>query len=507
MRNKSLIALLFLLSAYLLTAQTVQKDKVLNIGVESDIDMLSPWESGYAVTAKIFWNVVEPLITFEEKSTRIKPHLATSWKVSDDNRIWIFKLREGVKFHNGSSLTADDVVASASLFYEFKAKVEKIAPLTVQFTLPEPHSGFLYRLADIMYGIAPASNIVEYKDMQKGGMLKDFIPIGSGPFKFSQWEEGKQIVLESFADYWQGSPRIKKMIYHIVPDNKARLSALEKGEIDVIDVIFPADLPRINSNAKLKIESIFGMNVCFIAINTIHTPLDNIKVRKALNLAVDKNQLIRKFYYGGYGIPTNRVLSPAFWRYNILSKPAKYQPALAKKMLAEAGYGEGLSLELLCIPSARPYLPDPKGVAEEIKKQLAEVGVDINIKIPPSYPEYDLIAKEGNYDLSLAGWIDVTGDPDYTLKSLLSGKDTAYNESHWQNELFDKKLQQARETPLKNARDRIRLYNEAEKIFQDEVPWIPLVHTKILVIHNRKVNGVIFYPSSMISYHNVRLRN
>jgi len=128
------------------------------------------------------------------------------------------------------------------------------------------------------------------------------------------------------------------MVYHIIPDNKARLSALEKGEIEVIDVIFPADLPRINKNQNLKVESIFGMNVCFIAINTTRKPLDNIKVRQALNMAVDKSKLIRMFYYGGYGVPTNRVLSPAFWRYNILSKPVKYQPALAKKMLAEAGF-------------------------------------------------------------------------------------------------------------------------------------------------------------------------
>jgi peptide/nickel transport system substrate-binding protein len=501
MKKKYTLMLCFCLVTCFLFGQASQNNKVLKVGVESDIDMLSPWESGFAVTSKIFWNVLETLVTFEEQSNTIKPNLAISWEASDKNRIWTFKLREGVKFHDGSSLTADDVVASATLFSELKAKAEKIDPLTVRFTLPEPHSGFLNRLVDIMYGIASARNIDEYKSLEKVGRPEEFIPIGTGPFKFSHYEKGKEIVLESFSDYWQGAPKIDKLVYQIIPDNESRLIALERGEIDLIDVIYPADLPRVMKNSALKVESLFGLNVCFIAINTTRKPLDNIKIRQALNMAIDKTRLVRLFYFGSYGVPTNRVLSPAFWRYNILSNPGIYQVAEAKKILAEEGYENGFSLELLCIPRARPYLPDPRGVAEEIKRQLAAIAVDISINMPATYPEYDLIAKEGNYDLSLAGWIDVTGDPDYTLASLLSSKASIYNESHWSNELFDKKLQQARELAHNNIEGRIRLYNEAEKIFQDEAPWIPLAHTKILIIHNQKVKNIIFYPSSMISYH------
>ncbi len=505
MKKKFTLAICFCLFAYFLYAQSSQNNKVLKVGVESDIDILSPWESGFAVTSKIFWNVFETLVTFEEESNKIKPNLAISWEVNDKNRIWTFKLREGVKFHDGSSLTADDVVASANLFSELNAKAEKIDPLTVRFILPEPHSGFLNRLVDIMCGIASARNIDEYKSLRKVGRLEEFIPIGTGPFKFSQYEKGKEIVFESFSDYWQGAPKIFKLVYRIIPDNKSRLLALEKGEIDIMDVIYPADLPRVMKNPDLKVESLFGMNVCFIAINTTRKPLDNIRIRHALNMAIDKGRLVRKFYFGSYGVLTNRVLSPAFWRYNILSNPGIYQVTKAKEILAEAGYENNLSLELLCIPRARPYLPDPRGVAEEIKSQLTTIGVNVSINMPATYPEYDLIAKEGDYDLTLAGWIDVTGDPDYTLASLLSGKGSIYNESHWSNELFDRKLQQARELSHNNIKGRIKLYDEAEKIFQDEAPWIPLVHTKILIIHHQRVKKIVFYPSSMISYYKVIL--
>jgi peptide/nickel transport system substrate-binding protein len=506
MKEKILFIVIFLIISSLLIAQTTGNKKVLIVGAESDIDMISPWESVYLVTSKIFWNVFEPLVAFEEKSTTIKPCLATSWEVSNNNRIWTFTIREGVKFHDGSTLTADDVIASATLFYELDAEVEKIDSYTIRFTLPEPHAGFLNKLADSMYTIAPAESTVEYKALKEAGMLNDYVPVGTGPFKFSHWEQGKEIILESFADYWQGPPKLEKIIYSIIPENEARLMALENGKVDVIDVINPSYLPRIKKNPDLKIESILGMNVCFVAINTTQKPLDNVKVRKALNLAVNKKGIVKKFYQEDYGIPTNRVLSPAFWKSDVSPKPGDYRPEEAKKLLIDSGLKKGFSLSLLCIPAARPYLPDPKGVANELRKQFSEIGVALNIIIPPSYSEYDFIIREGNYDLSLAGWTDVTGDPDYTLRSLLSGAEALHNESRWSNKEFDKKLQQARELSIDDDKGKHKLYNEAEKIFQKEAPWIPLVHTKIMIIYNRKVKGLLFYPSSIISYHKATIQ-
>jgi len=507
MKNKLILVLLLFLLTFPLLAQMKENDKLLKVGIESDLDILGPWESGFTVNEKVFWNVLEPLVTLEEKSTKIKPYLAISWKASNNNRTWLIKLREGVKFHDGSSLTADDVVASVSLFQEFEGKADKVDRLTVRFALPEPNSGFLHKLSHIKYAIASSKTVSQYKLLQKEGRLEEFIPMGSGPFKFSRWEKRNQIILESFPDYWQGSLWLEKLIYKIILDNKARLSALEKGEIDIIDIVLPADLPRIKKNPNLRVASLYGMNICYIAMNTARKPLDNMKVRQALNLAVDKLRLTRMFYYGGYGVPTNRILSPAFWGFTAIPSPGTYRPAEAERMLAEAGYDKGLALKLVFIPMARPYLPNPKEVAEEIKRQLADVGVKVSITIPATYAEFDSITGKGDFDLSLSGWINITGDPDYTLNTLLSGKLYEYNDSRWHNKFFDEKLQAARELPLSDIKGRIKLFNDAQKIFQDEAPWIPLFHTKIFLIYNRKLKGIIFYPSSMISYHKVRFQD
>jgi peptide/nickel transport system substrate-binding protein len=505
MKYKNIFILLLLLLPMFLFAQLKQDERALNVGIEGDLGIFNPWESGYAVQAKVFWNIFEPLITLEENSTRIKPCLATSWEVSNDNRIWLIKLRKGVKFHDGSSMDADDVLDSVSVFQNFEAKVEKVDSNTVRFILSEPNNGFLHKLTNIKYCIAPSENVEQFKSLRERNRLEEYLPIGSGPFKFTQYRKGEEIVLHSFADYWNSEPWLKKIIYKIIPDNKARLTALKKGEIDLVDVIFPADLIQIQRNPNFNIIKLYGMNICYIAINITHKPLDNIKVRQALNLAVDKMKLTQMFYFGGYGVPTNRVLSPAFWGFSAIPNPGRYNPTEAKELLADAGYKEGFSINLICIPRARPYVPNPKGVAEEIKKQLADIGVKVQIIVPSTYDDFGNMLLEGKHDLALSGWIDTTGHPDYTLNSLLSGRLYVFNLSRWHNKLFDEKLEAARELPFSNVTDRIRLYNEAQQIFQKEAPWIPLFHTKNFVIYHRKIKSIIAYPSSMISYHKTRI--
>jgi ABC-type transport system substrate-binding protein len=503
-----IVLLLFCSISFLLKGQSDKNKEALVIGVESDIDVFTPWDSTNTVRNKILWNIFEPLVILKEKSTEIQPHLAESWKVNNNNTIWEITLREGIKFHDGSLLTADDVIASASLFQGFQGTIEKIDSRTIRFILPEPNSGFLSSLAQVKFAIAPAHTVQEYKSLHKTGRLQNFSAIGSGPFKFSRWQKGNQITLDSFENYWNGAPSIKNIIYKVIPDNKERINELENGTIDLIDVLFPADLSRIKKNAHLRIASIYGMNICYIAINTTHKPLDNAKVRRALNLGVDKLRLTRMFYFGGYGVPTNRVLSPAFWGFNAMPAPGNFQPALAKQILSEEGISEGLNLKFVCIPMARPYLPNHTGVAEEIKNQLANIGVNTQVSAPANWTEFQSILSKGDFDLALTGWISEMGDPDYLLTALLSGEslkeEVMKNYSRWNNQLFDEKLKTARKLPLSDVRGRIKLYNEAQKIFQEETPWIPLFHTKIFVIHNRRVKGVILYPSSMLSFYKVQ---
>ncbi len=204
MKKKSVVTLLIFLLPFILLAQSKQDERVLNVGIESDLGIFNPWESGYAVQAKVFWNIFEPLITLEENSTRIRPCLATSWEVSNDNRIWMIKLRKEVKFHDGSNMDADDVIDSVSIFQNFEATVEKVDSNTVRFILSEPNNGFLHKLTNIKYCIAPSENVEQFKSLRERNRLEEYLPIGSGPFKFAQYSTGKELVLESYTDYWQG---------------------------------------------------------------------------------------------------------------------------------------------------------------------------------------------------------------------------------------------------------------------------------------------------------------
>jgi len=502
------VFLIFLLGFLLATTQPPKRGGTLTIGIPGGIKSLSPWDSNYNIRNKILSNIFEPLIQSERRTTKIVPWLAVRWEVEKGNRVFTMKLRSGVKFHNGALMTVDDVVASAKVFPFTIRRVEKVDSNTVRFVLNEPASNFPYSIAYVYFAIAPSSSVNEYQRLRRANNLSLFQPVGSGPFKLSRWSKGKEIVLSAFQDYWGGPPYLDRIIYRIIPDDKERVSALERGDIDLIDIVFPKDLERLKKNPDLVMESTYGLNVCYLVMNTKKKPFSDVRVRRAINLAIDKSTLARKFVYGGYGIPTNNLLSPAFFGFPSTPGVGRYDPQGAKKLLAEAGYPNGFSAKFLVIPVARPYLPDPQGCAEEIKRELALVGIKVKIVIPKDYAELIRLAGErGDFDLCLTGWVSETGDPDYLLSSLLGGPKLGGNPagsiSGWRSSVFEEKLLLSRRLPLSDVMGRMKLYNEALRIAKEEVPIIPLFHTKVFVVYRKKVKGVIPHPTSIIRFDRV----
>jgi len=484
-------------------AEGPRQGGALRIGIPGSIGTLTPWDSIHTSRNKILANIFEPLIFNDRRTTKIVPGLAISWKVSGGNRIFIMKLRRGVKFHDGSLMTADDVVASSGVFPDPVSKVEKIDANTVKFTLEHPASNFLYTLAQVKFAIAPLSSVGEYERLRMGKVLGAFQPVGSGPFKLTRWVKGKRIVLSAFDNYWGGRPYLDRIMYQVIPDDRERISALERGDLDLIDIVFPRDLDRLRKNPNLVVKSVYGLNICYLAMNVSRKPFDDVRVRRAVELALDKSTLARKFVYGGYGIPTNRPLSPAFFGFPSPPGVGRYDPQGARRLLSEAGYPNGFSAKLVVIPFARPYLPDPRGCAEEIKRELALAGIRVEVVVPKDFAEYEKITSEqGNFDLCLTGWISEIGDPDYLLSSVLGGSKlggrTAGNISGWHDARFDEKILAARRLPLADMMGRVRLYNEALKIAKEEMPIIPLFHTKVFVVYRKRVKGVVPHPASII---------
>ena len=458
---------------------------MLRIGLEADLGSPAPWDSVWTYNGKLLSNVLEPLLALEPTGVHVQPLLARSWRATEGNRVFFLTLREGVRFHDGSTLSAADVVASARLFRGLDARVEPAGPLAVRFTLAAPNSNFLNTLTHGRYGIASRASVERFEELRGQERLAEYVPVGTGPFRFGAWEQGRRVVMRAYPGYWQGPPSLGGLEYRVITDNKERLRALETGEIDLLDVILPADLKRIEQNPDLAVQSLFGMNVCFLGLNTTLSPTSDLRVRRALTLAIDKLDLVRRFYHGGYGVPTERVLSPAFWGMRGMPSPGSHNPERARQLLAEAGHGRGLALRMTHVNLARPYLPDPWGVADAIKAQLARIGVTV-----------ELTTDGGPVHLNLQGWVNVSGDPDYTFGSLFNG---------WRSQPVAQALRSARELPIEDVAGRIRLYNEAERLMQEEAPIIPLTHTKVFMIHRRKVKGLVLFPSSYISYRSATL--
>jgi ABC-type transport system substrate-binding protein len=489
--------------------QAPKRGGELRIALPRDVGVLTPWGPLYGDLTKILINVYEQLTSPNWEGELVGPGIAASWDVEKEGKVFTFYLRKGVRFSNGEPLTADDVIASARLFHSaIPFKVEKVDQMTVRFTTDESTNIFPINLAHINFSVGPSFSVAEYKRLEKLDRVNEFNPIGTGAFKL-QRRQKKGLVLAANDNYWKGSPYIERLSYRFIPESSDRVAALDRGEVDLIDSVFPEDLERLKRNPDLVVKSVYGLNICFLAMNNKRKPFTDVRVRRAIDLALNKLTLARNFVYGGYGIPTDRPLSPSFFGFPSLPAVGIYQPREAVRWLAEAGYPEGFSTRLLVIPASRPYLPDPKGGAEEIARQLSLVGIKAEIIVPRTVAEFLATIEEGDYDLQLSGWNGYVADPDFLLTAILGGPDIRglmpNNYSSWENRDFDQKLLAARSLPLSDVWGRIKLYNEAVAIFKDERPFVPLFHTRVFAIYNRRVKGVRLSPNGMIIFSDVWL--
>jgi peptide/nickel transport system substrate-binding protein len=486
----------------------------LRVGIPGGVISLAPWDFPYGVRGKVLVNIYETLLTQDWVGPRVKPGLAEDWEADEENRIFTLTLREGVGFHNAKPLTADDVVASADYFFEgFQFKVEKIGRMKVSFTVDRPTSNFPFYLSRPASSVAaPLSSVREYKALREKGETFRFRPVGTGPFRLVSWKRGRELVLAVNGDYWGKSPYLSRLVYRVIPDHEERIAALNRGEIDLTDLVYPRDLVRLRKNRDIVIKSTPGLTICYLGMNNKRGPFSNRQLRRVIGFSIDKDVLAKKFFYGGYGIPTDRPFPASFFGLPPLSHIDRYNPTKARELLAQAGYPEGLSIRLVTLPFSRPYIPDPKGCAEEIKKELALVGIDVNIVVPEDFKGYiDLVEFSDDFDLVLAGWSSTVIDPDFMLTPILGSPSIQggdeINISRFDNEAFDEKLFAARRLPLSDVWGRMRIYNEAISIFSKELPFIPLFHTNMFLVCNKRVKGARPTPGGNIYFTRVWLKD
>ncbi|MBN8210271.1 ABC transporter substrate-binding protein [Bacillus sp. NTK071] len=492
-----------------------EKQTTLIYGRGGDSVSLDPAVVTDGESFKVADNIYNTLVQFGDMDTEVHPDLATDWDVSDDGLQYTFQLQKDVTFHDGTAFNAKAVVFNferwmnpkedqaepfafyRSMFGGFKGdedhvikEVKATEDYTVQITLNRPQAPFLKNLSMTPFSIASPKALVEE------GANYGQNPVGTGPFVFKEWKRNDKIVLEKNEDYWvEGYPKLERVIFKSLPDNAARLNALKTGEIDMMDGVMPSDVPQIEENADLKTFTRPSINIGYLGLNVTRGPLENKKVRQALNHAVDKDAIIEAFYEG-QAEPAKNPIAPSIQGYNDEIDPYEYDLDEAKSLLEEAGYPDGFNMELWAMPVSRPYMPDGQKVAEAIQSSFKEIGVNATIK---TYEWAAYVEKVigGEADSFLLGWTAQNGDADNVLYTLLDKEMIgSSNSSRYESDELHKLLVDAQSTV--NQEKRNELYKQALEVIHEDAPWIPLVHSTPVVAGKKNIEGFNPHPNSSV---------
>lgn len=496
--------------------QKADVPQILVFGRGGDSVALDPAIVTDGESAKVTVNLFETLVNFGEQDTTIHPGLAESWDVTEDGLTYTFKLREGVKFHDGTDFNAEAVVknferwkggAEEKFYYYhsmFKAEGKDIIQEviaedehTVVFKLTRPQAPFLKNLAMFSFGIASPTAFEQY------GESFGENPVGTGPFKFVEWKRNDSITIEKFDGYWQeGLPKLEKVIFRSIPDNSARLNALIAGDIDLADGINPSDAKTIEGNPALQLVERPSMNIGYLGLTVTRPPFDNKLVRQAVNHAIDKQAIVDAFFLGR-AQPAVNPMPPTISGYNDAVEDYAYDPEKAKALLAEAGY-DGTPIELWAMPVPRPYMPDGRKVAEAIQKNLQDVGIPSEIK-SAEWATYLEMAKNGEYDAFLLGWTGDNGDADNFIYTLLDKDNIGSNNySYYSNDEVHNLLVQAQSEVDEEKRNE--LYKQAQVLIKEDAPWVPLAHSTPLLAAKKEVTNFKPHPTGSDLLSNVSIQ-
>ena len=471
------------------------------------------------------------IIEFEPGTTRVRPGLAERWDVSDDGLEYTFHLRRGIKFHAVDGFTptrdfnADDVIFSfdrqadaANPYYTYAKRpyfyydgmgmpklVEgwrKIDYHTLALRLKTPHSPMLATLAMDFASIVSK----EYADkLLAGGDPLDLAlkPVGTGPFMLADYQQDAVIRYRSNPDYWRGKPKIDDLVFAVVTDASVRWEKLRAGECDLMPYPSPADLDAMRNEPGIKVMQQEGLNTGYLAFNTMQKPFDDPRVRKAIDMAIDKKAIVDAVF-GATGKVAKNPVPPTAWAYSHATQDDVFDPEAARRALADAGVSD-LHMKLWAMPVQRPYNPNASRMAVMIQQDLARIGVTVEI-VTYEWAEYLARSKTVDRDgAMLFGFTGDNGDPDNFLSVPLGCAGVGgTNRANWCNPQFDALLKKA--AMIVDMDERAKLYDEAQKIFKQEVPWVTIAHSVVSIPMRDRVMNYVMDPFDHHDFSSVDIR-
>lgn len=499
---------------------------------------LDPQNTTNGEVAKVTNQLYDSPLKFVPGKNKIEAGVAKEYKL--DGKTATLTFRKGVKFHNGEELTAEDFKATYRRFtdpnykyYPGKDYVSAYGPITfsdwvksmsvkgkydIEIQLKQKYAPFLRNLA-MFSAVVLSKKAIEKKTTvkKKNGKKKvqtslNKEPVGTGAFKLEQYENnGQRILLKGNKKYWGKGPKLKKIVFTAIDKNSTRAQTLISGEAHIIDGLGTSSSQQVKNGSGVSLETFTGMNTGYMAFNMErYKPFRKKKVRHALNYAINTEVLVNNIFKGiaersSQPIPKN-VLG-----YNEKLSPYPYNPKKAKQLLKEAGHGDGLKFELATFKNPRGYNPSPIEAAQQVRSDLAKVGIEITIN-QMSFDPFLNYTASGKHDACFLGWYSDNGDPDNFYHPLLhpgvkekkvpKGQDwvsfdtkgyNTLNVSGWANREFMEIVEKAQTTYKK--KERKKLYKQAGKLTHEEAPWVFMDHAKGLRGVAKSVSG--YTPSAV----------
>lgn len=485
----------------------------LVIATSADIVSLDPAGSNDVPSSNVQENIYETLVQLNQ-DMELKPSLATDWEAVEDD-VWEFKLREDVKFHDGSDFNAevvkaniervlDEKVASPRQFlYTMIEDIEVVDEYTIRFKTEFPFAPLPAHLAHSGGGMVSLEVIEEdYEAIEEGndpGSVINKKPIGTGYFKYEEWESDKHVKLVVNEDYWGEKPNLDSVTFKVVGEDQTRIAELMTGDSHIADPVSPSDVDQVDNEDGLSVNRQPSTSLSYIGFNMDKEPFDDPRVRQAINMAIDKEQIIEGIFDGN-GIPAIGPLAPDVFGYDDSVPGLEYDPEKARELLKEAGYEDGFKTTLWTNDNSRERLD----IATNVQAQLKEFGIDIEIETV-EWGAYLEKTANGEHDMFILGWSTVTGDADYGLYPLFHSDNIGDpgNRTFTKDEKLDEVLAEARRTS--DTDKRLELYREAQEMLTDIAPMLYIHHQEYLVGVSDKVKGLKQLPTGIFLLQDVSI--
>jgi ABC-type transport system substrate-binding protein len=471
------------------------------LATQADAARLDPAATGDVPSMMIQSVMFEGLVGWD-KDQKLVPQIAESWTFSDGGKVITFKLRRGVKFHDGEEFDAQaakvnfdrwlDKANALLTLSQFSSVdgVEVVDKYTLKMTLKEVNGAILQTLA----GRRAMFN--SPKALAKWGKDINLHPTGTGPFEFVEWVPKDHITVKRFDGYWGPKPSIEKITFKPVPEPASRVAMLEAGDADMAAPIPIQDVERLKANPKFQVMTVDSLDNLHFALNTQKDIFKDARVRQAVNYAVDKDSIVKNIY-NGLAVPlTKSPVSPFLWGYSAVGDYYRYNPAKAKELLKEAGVKPGTKL-VMWIPDGR-YVQD-RQVGEAVAGYLREVGFEVQIQKMEWATYTGRVAQKPDpvapYDMAMLAWSVGTQDADWGLSGTFLSTNwppRAFNLAFYKSDTVDNALAAGRQTT--DPAKRMEAYKTAQRQIMEDAPWLFLVAYKFIGAAKKDLHNAYVIP-------------